>query len=320
MAPGPVTPVVPPVDKLPLAARKDIRDEFDANLPEWTETVSKILGEPYKLEADFLQFYAYVANDDDSWAKRCPGSCAKAYFESFVENLKKFTEEGQYADAVTAFNDLITERRIVLAADNKFSYCGCSVKGGVLEINFNTKNPGTNTHYAASELEQQFDKGLFERSPLALPLIAKRGIRDNWEGDKRDEVIAKFKEELGVDIKLMADYDAIWKALVEGKEKNKDVDLESGSRNLGSYLYYYFDGCAYQFNYKFNKDEMMVEGFSEAVPTREIWVEVVPETKAGLKETYYECEIKDGKFIMRTIPRYWGTNSNSAASNVVDLL
>jgi len=86
------TPSVPPVEKLPLAARKNIRDEFETKIADYTKTVSDILKKPYKLEVNFNQFYAYGAASDN-WIKTSPGTAAAQYFESFITYLKRFTDE-----------------------------------------------------------------------------------------------------------------------------------------------------------------------------------------------------------------------------------
>lgn len=50
-------------------------------------------------------------------------------------------------------------------------------------------------------------------------MIARRSIRDEYEVDKKEEILEKLKDELlGADIKLTADYATIWKALVDGKK------------------------------------------------------------------------------------------------------
>jgi len=77
-----------------LAARKDIRDNFDSKIADYTKTVSDLLKQPYKLEVNFNQFYAYAAaSEDASWVKSSPGQCAASYFESFISNLKRFTDD-----------------------------------------------------------------------------------------------------------------------------------------------------------------------------------------------------------------------------------
>lgn len=308
-----------PVEKLPLAARKNIRDEFDANIGNLINAVSDLLGQPYKLEVNFHLFYAYAVAADSSWVKSSPGVAAFNYFESFHTYLKDFTEEGTYTDAVEAFNELVTERRISLEADPSVTYSDCRVRDGAFELTFSSTSPGVNVSYACQEMPKRFDEGLFAKDPDALPMIAKRNIRDEFER-KKEGLLARFKEELlGADVGLMADYTAIWKTLVAGNKINSDVNLEYSTQNFGRVLYSYFDGLASQMKSKLNKDDMMVEGFIEAVPTLQLCVEVAPQDYS-LKNSYHEIEIKDGKFIIRTTPRYFGTNSDSAAQDIVDLL
>jgi hypothetical protein len=58
------------------------------------------------------------------------------------------------------------------------------------------------------------------RDEYALPMIARRSIRDEYEADKKETISweALKDELLGADIKLTADYAAIWKELVDGKK------------------------------------------------------------------------------------------------------
>jgi hypothetical protein len=52
-------------------------------------------------------------------------------------------------------------------------------------------------------------------------VIARRSIRDEYEVDKKEQLLERFKDELlGADVKLIADYAAIWKELVDGKRVN----------------------------------------------------------------------------------------------------
>jgi hypothetical protein len=113
--------------------------------------------------------------------------------------------------------------------------------------------------------------------------------------------------------------------------------LKNYARSFGSYIYSYFDGACYQMAYQFKKDDMVIEAFTDVV--KEIVIEVVQETKKGLKNTYSEYEIKDEKLMcvflillalqrlradigssLRTIPRYWGTNTSYVCEKVIDAL
>ena len=63
-------------------------------------------------------------------------------------------------------------------------------------------------------------QGLRVKDEYALPMMARRSIRDEFEGEKKETLLEKFKDELALetDIKLTADYNAIWRDLVDGKK------------------------------------------------------------------------------------------------------
>jgi len=49
-------------------------------------------------------------------------------------------------------------------------------------------------------------------------MIAKRSLRDEWE-KQRDTVLKNAREELlGATVKVVVDYDAMWKTIVAGKK------------------------------------------------------------------------------------------------------
>jgi len=59
-------------------------------------------------------------------------------------------------------------------------------------------------------------------------LIARRSIRDEYEVDKKEALLEQFTDELlGAEIKLTADYAAIWKELIDGKKVNYLHQLSS---------------------------------------------------------------------------------------------
>lgn len=109
-------------------------------------------------------------------------------------------------------------------------------------------------------------KALFERSPDTLPMIARRSIRENFEAEK-ETILNQCKDALlGATVKLIADYDAIWKTIVAGKkvhlsrlpsihltifiQVNKEVDPQDKARSFGNAVKGYFEGFAYQMKSK----------------------------------------------------------------------
>lgn len=82
-------PRLPPLDKLPLAARKNrklqphgmsfdidqrliVRDEWQNKLADFGEQLSKAMGVDWKIDIDALAIVPYGAAD--SWARESPGS------------------------------------------------------------------------------------------------------------------------------------------------------------------------------------------------------------------------------------------------------
>jgi hypothetical protein len=75
-----------------LLARKDIRDEFDAYLPDLTKTINGLLKEiSYTVNVNFPQLFAHCVAVDSG--QNSIGTTAKAYLDGFVDNLKKYTDQ-----------------------------------------------------------------------------------------------------------------------------------------------------------------------------------------------------------------------------------
>jgi hypothetical protein len=85
------SPDAPALPKPSLLARKDIRDEFDAHLPELTKVINELLETTYKVEINFPQLFADCVAIDSGQNR--VGSTAKGYLDGFIDNLKKYTDE-----------------------------------------------------------------------------------------------------------------------------------------------------------------------------------------------------------------------------------
>ena len=65
------------------------------------------------------------------------------------------------------------------------------------------------------------------------------------------------------------------------------------------------------------KDDMLQEGFKEVVEKNESALRVVGKLD---RLTYNECAVEEGVVVLRTTPRYWGTNVRQAGKGLIDLL
>jgi hypothetical protein len=101
-------------------------------------------------------------------------------------------------------------------------------------------------------------------------------------------------------------------------QNKQDVDVAAISQGFGGRIYDYFSGFHFQIQYQFKKDDLMVEGFMDAVPRGEICLRVVP--VSDMPSGYSECKIENEKVILSTTPLKWGVNSSYVAEGLSKLL
>ncbi len=179
------------------------------------------------------------------------------------------------------------------AEPKRFSYCSCDVSEGKLRILFRPDALGTNIDHACQQ-----DK-LFPALNAAAPgddkpmnFIARTFIRSNY-----DPKIAATQTKIGAllekpDIKLVPNFeDTFAKLQAASKVKGNDV-RDDWQENLGEFALKYFEGLAWQMkSQKFEDDDMLREGFTEAVDKGEITFRIVDTLKYG---SYGEVVIEGG--------------------------
>ncbi|EWC43839.1 hypothetical protein DRE_07283 [Drechslerella stenobrocha 248] len=309
--------------KLPLTARKNIRDEYNEKIGDLKSQIKEYTGEDYEFVVVFEELYPKV-KADDQYQTTSPGSIAFNAYSSLVDQLKTMTDEGEDQLVKEHFNKVVHTRKVnILIEDMESGYTLCRVKDGVLELVYKTDNFGTNTSYIASELAKALDESYLETNRSELPLTARKGFRDDYE-QKKKALMGRISEELlGAFVDLVADPEAIWRLAIEEQAKLKkrdqsEIDLESINRNMGSAIYAYFDGFASTLNYVFKQDGMMVEAFMEACPKKEIHFKLV--AKPDLSRSYNDGVFEDGAYVIRASPQTWYTNSSYACEDIEKLL
>ncbi|KAK6515947.1 hypothetical protein TWF281_004538 [Arthrobotrys megalospora] len=312
--------------KLPLIARKNIRDEFDAKKGDLLARIKEYTGEDYEFIVDFQGKIYPNIDASQSYQAESPGSIAFSAYEGLTDRLKSITEEGDDQLVKDFFNQVVSSRKIdIVIEELESGYTACRVKDGVLELVFKTGNYGTNSWYLTEKLINDLDAAFAETNKGDLPLEAQKSWATEFvaKKDKLEDDIAE--ELLGTKVTLVADPTAIWRLAVEEHDKLKkkdkgEIDLESIRRNMGSAIYSYFDGFRYQINYKFKQDDMMVEAFLEAAPSKEVRFELVPALSPKATSSYYEIAFEDDAFILRTTPKNWYTNSSYVCESIDTLL
>lgn len=194
-------------------------------------------------------------------------------------------------------------------------YCGAAVKEGKLTMLFNAKNLGVNISDALSR--ENLEKALNEAEQPEdnkLNYMARRSIREDW--DPQAEALTKSARELlkNENLNFRPDFDTLFATLQANKAK---LDRDDWDQNLGGWVHSYFEGVVSQLKWQqFGEDDMLQEGFAEAVPNNEIAFRIVDKTE----KSYNECVIEDGTVYVQTTISNWGVNISDAAQGFVDIL
>ncbi|KIW76401.1 hypothetical protein Z517_11147 [Fonsecaea pedrosoi CBS 271.37] len=294
-------PLKAPADKLPLAVRKNVRDEWESKKPEIEARISKTLGEAWTVTTNPNQLYMYT--NDESYKSRI-GNIIMWYMEPFCSNLESFV--ATYGDdGKSELNTLCPKHQVELAPqedDTKFTYGGLQIKDGVLRLLFAEGYLAANV----SDVSRDFNDALTKAaaagggagssgsgSSSAFNINARQSVRESYD-PKIGDLQQAIGSLVGVpDILLNANFEANAAVLAAaGAQVRADWD-----RILGRVSLDYFDGLKYQLERAgFKDDDMLQEGFQEAVTKREILLRVVDKLQKG---TYHEVLVEDGVLVIQ---------------------
>lgn len=222
-------------------------------------------------------------------------------------------------------NNLCTAHTLTIEPDKKgkISYCGSEISGGCLRILFNEKYLGSNMRGSTEELGKTINEAGIAASGsggTALDFDAKTAIKKDYEpaiGAIQGRIAAAIDTPV---MTLHPNFEANFAkiaAYVASGQKETTFPRE-WQRTIGKDTISYFKAFAERLEDSgFPKDEMLQEGFKDAVEKNEISLRVVDKL---IKGTYSECVIEGGVCYMQTIPKYWTTNIRATSENIMDLL
>ncbi|KAK0748392.1 hypothetical protein B0T21DRAFT_344057 [Apiosordaria backusii] len=305
---------LPPAEKLSLAVRKNVRDEYDNNKADLEKQLSEILGTDWTIEADPKAIWPY---HNDGYAKESLGSCIKAYIEGAIFQIRYLS--GRFGNEFTAeINDLAHAHVLTVEVEDqdppRFTYNGCDVKDGKLRILFHEKNLGVNIDNA---LQENSLLPALNNAPSDKPFSfhARNGIRQDYEsaiaGVKKDiaDLLGKSQDEITINPNFEANF---------AKLSEKAPGRDDWQERLGNFTLKYFEGLAYQMRYqKVGEDEMVQEGLLEAVEKNEYAFRIVDTLKYS---SYCEVVLEDGVLYLQTTPEKFGVNIDDAAQKLIDQL
>ncbi|KAG5995909.1 hypothetical protein E4U54_002709 [Claviceps lovelessii] len=312
---------IPPVQKLPLAVRKDVRDNWEAKKPDWEKKISHILRTPWTIDIDVHQIYAYAT---DGWAKECTGSMLNAYLESAEMQLKSFiAKHGD--DARTEINALAHAHQLTmqLDTDNLVSCCGSQVipTTGQLAILVQQAKLGTNVDDALGEgsLARALS-GAPAVPSLPMSYLARKAIREDYSRDGGYAVAAvqkSMEEQLGRSVVLEPAFEENFEKLRAAEARGEAVSGWEG--NLGGFVLRYFEGLArWMDENKVAADDMVREAVNEGLDSGTVAFRIVDE----LSDASLSCEavLEGGVLCLQTVPGRFGTNMEQVADKLMERL
>ncbi|KAK7992054.1 hypothetical protein PG996_012931 [Apiospora saccharicola] len=312
---------LPPVEKLPLALRKNVRDEWDNKKAEYEKELSDILTVPWTMEVNPNQVYAYAK---EGYAKESLGSCIAAYFKGAIWQLKSY--ESTYGESgLKELNDICHAHVLTMDVDEakRFTYGGVDVdERGALRLLFAPDNLGCNIDYC---MERDTLQKALNNAPAApgaseggISFATRTGIRQDYD-PKIEAIRSKVAELLAwPEIKLNPNWEQVFAALKAESQVKKTELREDWQAYMGAMAISYFDGLQSQIQWqKFEDDDLLQEGFRDVVTSGEIKFRIVEKLK---EDSYSECEIEDGVLYLQSTAKTWGTNTSYTAQKLVDKL
>ncbi|KAF7343771.1 hypothetical protein MSAN_01958100 [Mycena sanguinolenta] len=285
----PFTPK-PATAKLPLAVRKDIRDNFDSKKEDFQAQIKELTGADFTININAAEVWAYAAPDDPA-----AGRCFSAYVEGFIcaltEFMTNFKDNGK-----TYFNEAVTQSELTITVNplgDKGNTIDSAVKDGVYCILFRHDRLGCNQSWLRDSMLPAIESAPRE----GFSLSAKHSIEKDYE-DEIDELQEAINKLCGAPFTLDPNFEEIYKVLTEAKDKVSDADWRN---SIGRIVFKYFEALKYHLeSQKFGEDEMLRDGLQEIVETKTFKIRVLLKT-----ESTTETVLEDGVMYLQTRPDCW---------------
>lgn len=296
-----------------------VRDEYEVKIPELEANLSAVCGVPWRLQIDPAYVYSFA---EDDFSKKYPGRMITKYVEEGTKKIKEYINK--YGDdGTTELNKLASAHSVTLepVTTQPINYCGCEISGGCLRLLFKKGMLGTNISDACSELAKAINTaGAAAPGASVLDFNAKQSIKSDYE-PKIGEVQAKIQQTLALPVlTLHPNFEENY-ALLDAFAKSGQADSmwpKEWQKAFGSHTLMYFNAVLKSVeNAGFGKDDMLQEGFQEAVEKNEISLKVVQKLE---KSNYNEPVIKNSVLYIQTTPAMWTTNIRDCADKLIDLL
>ncbi|KAH9478624.1 hypothetical protein JR316_0009081 [Psilocybe cubensis] len=298
----------PPVEKLPLAVRKDLRDNYESKKGDYETEIADVLGFPIAINIDVNAVWAYA--ETLSLSSEQAGRTFTGYIEGFINGIKTFVEK--YGDlGKEYFQNAVTEGQLTVTVNelgDAAPTIDADVKDGVFRILFKDSRLGYNQSWLNDSIGPAIDKAPHE----GFGLFAQYSIKTSYE-----EEVEEVQEDIGKilnmsDVVLDPNFEDNYAILLAKKE---DTEWQ---KNFGEVTLLYFKNLKDQLTSQgFDQDDMLQEGLAETLTSKTFKIRVVEKTKSG---NTIETVLEDGTCFIQTFPARWYYNLSNSGAGLVDML
>ena len=258
-----------------------------------------------------------------------------------MSNLKRYVDK-HGAEGIEELNNVASTHTVVIGVTEnpKINYCGTEITpDGVLRIVFKEGNLGVNVSDATQDIAGAVNAAGKAKAAAGggsvLDFAAKSNISREWDA-KVSDLQNEFQDMLGLPLitlspefennaAKLAAYEAQYnKTHRYASQRDSDALRDDWLSRIGEFTYQYFESALKLMQDKgFGTDDMVQEGFKEAVEKNEISLQVIDgtlPTGKGKGSSYNEASIDNGVLVLRTTPRNWTVNLSDATVYLIDLL
>jgi hypothetical protein len=238
------------------------------------------------------------------------GNNLVGYVEGFISALDSYLEK--YGDdGKKHFNEAVTQSELTLAVNeigDDAPAIDAEVKGGVFRILFSHTRFGLWQSY----LSESFLKAIEGAPREGFSLVAKHSIEEEYMPEAED-LTKEIADILAMpDVILDPNWDENY-AILNTKD-DKSWQSTFGQATLA----YFQEGLKAELENKgFKDDDMLQEGFAEAIPSKTIRVRAMKELKSGKTN---EPVIEDGVLYLQANIDRWGSWASYVAEGLLELL
>ena len=224
-------------------------------------------------------------------------------------------------DSVKAeINKLASEHVMTLEVDDqkRFNYCGSVISDSKWRLVFLPNRLSHNLRDAANE--ENITKALNEAGKTAggVSFVSRQNIEKDYEPFIAD-VSSSIEGILGKPLKLEPNFDENFAKVLQESQKPKTDLARHWEKAFGKFTIGYFKGLQSQLEWqKFKGDDMLTEGFFDAVDKETVVIRIVDKLEGANRRN--EAVIKDGVLYIQTTAGQWGVNANDAANKLTDML